>query len=225
MLDNNWELINGPPAHRIEVLNYANQVNVIEAMLVFILHTDGAEPDGSAPRPVNCEALKELHRTGTLMLLEKPGEYREIHVFIQAADGSVVYNAPPPELLGDLMQDFQQGLFNMWGAADPVFFTAYCLWRLNWIHPFRNGNGRTARAFAYVSLCMKVGFLLPGSPTVIDQILMNKPEYDAALRCADISFASFGLPDLRPMVDLVARLLTVQLSSIVQQADPGQVGT
>lgn len=43
MEDNNWELIKGPSAHRIEILNYLSQVNQIEAMVVYSLYHDGGE--------------------------------------------------------------------------------------------------------------------------------------------------------------------------------------
>jgi fido (protein-threonine AMPylation protein) len=33
-----------------------------------------------------------------------------------------------------------------------VHLAAYALWRLGWIHPFHDGNGRTARALAYAVL-------------------------------------------------------------------------
>jgi Fic family protein len=35
-----------------------------------------------------------------------------------------------------------------WAEASAVHLCAYVLWRLNWIHPFGDGNGRTARAIA-----------------------------------------------------------------------------
>lgn len=37
---------------------------------------------------------------------------------------------------------------------------AYVLWKLNWIHPFADGNGRTARAVAYVVMSIKLDSLL-----------------------------------------------------------------
>jgi Fic family protein len=213
MLDQNWDLINGPVAHEIEILNYANQVNVIEAMVRFVMHHEGTDA-ASARSPLNCNALRELHRTGTLLLLEQPGVYRTTPVNVVNAEGQVVYACPHATHVPDLMAEFEAGLPMMWPTASPVEIASYLLWRLNWIHPFKNGNGRTARAFAYACLCMKVGFVLPGTPTVIDQIMSNKPEYEAALRHADQTFAQFGLPDLRPMMAMVERLLVQQLSSI-----------
>lgn len=31
-----------------------------------------------------------------------------------------------------------------WEKSSPLHLAAYALWKLNWIHPFTDGNGRTA---------------------------------------------------------------------------------
>ena len=41
-------------------------------------------------------------------------------------------------------------------TADPLFVAAYVLWRICWIHPFDDGNGRTARAASYFVLCQRL---------------------------------------------------------------------
>jgi Fic family protein len=212
MLDDNWELINGPVAHEIEVINYGNQVNLIEALMKFAVHHDGVGPQG-CPRPINTRALKELHRTGTVLLLDKPGEYRTVPVHLKKPDGTIVHQPPPAEEVPELMDGFERALIEAWGG-NPVEIAAFALWRLNWIHPFKNGNGRTARAFAYACLCQKLGFVLPGEPTVIDQIMNQREDYYAALRRADIAFEETGTPDLSPMTAYLTALLMIQLNSV-----------
>jgi len=59
------------------------------------------------------------------------------------------------------------------------------LWRLNWIHPFIEGNGRTARAACYYLLCVKHGAILPGRKIVPERIRENREPYYAALKSAD----------------------------------------
>jgi Fic family protein len=39
-----------------------------------------------------------------------------------------------------------------WSTKSALHLAAYVLWRLNWIHPFANGNGRTARTVSCVVL-------------------------------------------------------------------------
>jgi hypothetical protein len=92
MLDSNWELINGPPAHHIEQLNAANTINVLEALVTFLISFNKPNAIPYAPNEM---ALRELHRCGTLFLLDKPGEYRDIPVqVVNVQTGAVIYQAP-----------------------------------------------------------------------------------------------------------------------------------
>jgi len=222
MFDNNWDLINGPVAHQIEVLNRTSQLNVMEALLCFLQYHEKQTGNigGSLP---NAAALRELHRAGTLFLLATPGEYRKIAVALVKEGDVTVYSPPPWEEVEEEVGRFYTDLKLIWQTSTPVEIAAYCLWKINWIHPFANGNGRTARAFAYCCLCLRLGFMPAGSPTVIDLITSTKPEFEAALRHADISFAQSGMGDLSLMKAYVEKLLIQQLSTI--PPDEGQSST
>jgi len=213
MYDQNWEVINGEAAHAIEVLNQSNQVNVIEALVHLLSHVGQIDPLTGCTHYPNDAAVRELHRTGTLFLLNRPGEYRDCVVHVGIGD-KIVYVPPPPDQVTELVKQFIQHLGSIWKESSPVSVTAYCLWRINWIHPFKNGNGRTARAFAYACMCLKLGFIPGGSPTVLDLIMGTKPEFEKALSVADESFKITGIPDLSLMESYVERLLIEQLSSI-----------
>lgn len=213
MFDGNWDLINGPDAHHIEILNYANQVNVIEGLFRLLVGQHGLDA-GGCPACPNVVALKALHHTGTLFLLEKPGEFRESEVHIGKADGTVVYNPPRWTEVPTHMAEFDAQLSAMWPNADVLSVAAFTLWKVNWIHPFKNGNGRAARAFAYACMCLKLGFMLPGQVTVIDLIMKNKPEFETVLGIADKTFAETGDVDLEPMKTFLERLLIEQFQSV-----------
>lgn len=62
---------------------------------------------------------------------------------------------------------------------------AIALWRFNWIHPFPGGNGRTARALAYLVLCIDNERMLPGVPTIPALIAQRRDGYIDALRAVD----------------------------------------
>lgn len=212
MLDSNWDLINGEVAHEIEVLNHANQINVMEALVRYFTHHAPPEADGCPVTP-NSNALRELHRTGTLFLLESPGEFRvsEVHI----ANGIKVVHTPPSHTeIPRLMAEFDDELSKMWAQSQPLDIAAWALWRINFIHPFKNGNGRAARAFSYACLCLKYGFMLPGSPTVIQLIMMNRPQFQEALGQADQGYHDMGSPNLAPMKTFLEQLLIQQLTSI-----------
>lgn len=157
--------------------------------------------------------LSEFHRTATLFLLNVPGAYRTEAVVV--ANGPTIIHRPPPhEEVPARMQDFFNVLAQNWQQASAQEIGAYCLWMINWVHPFKNGNGRTARAFCYACLCLKLGFVLPGERTVIDLIMDQRAEYYAALKVADNAFEAWQEPALEPMIAFVDRLLFDQLSSI-----------
>ena len=213
MLDNNWELINGPVAHQIEALNATNQTNVLDGLIAFLLAHRGPAGNGKPPMP-DQSSLLTLHAAGTTFLLARPGEYRNIPVNVVGPGGGVVHEPPDWQHVPAWMETFFRHLSSVWTSGDALDVAAYALWAINWIHPFRNGNGRTARAFSYACLCLRMGTALPGAPTVIDQIMMNRPQYEAALRAADNAFAATKIPNLAEMRNFLMELLTKQVASV-----------
>ncbi|HVE21578.1 MAG TPA: Fic family protein [Acidocella sp.] len=215
MLDSNWDSLNGPVAHEIEALNYSNQVNVIEALIKVVITQVGLVGTRSAYAP-NVNALKELHRTATIFLLHSPGEFRMEDVRVVNGLGEVRYQAPPFADVPALVDEFCVTLQANWLTWTQTEVSAFALWKINWIHPFKNGNGRTARAFAYACLCLQFGGSLPGSKTVIDLIMTNQSHrdaYEAALSHADGVFAQNKTIDVSQLSALIEQLLREQLLS------------
>jgi Fic family protein len=97
-------------------------------------------------------------------------------------------------------------------ASQPFHVSAYLMWRLNWIHPFADGNGRTSRAVSYLGLSCGLDMEIPGTLTVPDLIVRNKFPYYDALDAADAAWAS-GTLDVSMMETLITRLLAEQLQS------------
>ncbi len=56
---------------------------------------------------------------------------------------------------------------------------------MNWIHPFVEGNGQTARAACPYLICMRQGWLLPGNKIVPERIREHRESYYAALQATD----------------------------------------
>ncbi|MGX8273805.1 Fic family protein [Brevundimonas diminuta] len=218
MFDNNWDLINGEDAHGIEVLNQSSVANLIEALVRYFQHHDTTPGDACSLNPGEY-VLRELHRSGTLLLLERPGAYRDLQVQVGRRDGKIYY----PPAANDVpahMEEFERRIGREWKAANAVQIGALSLWLVNWIHPFKNGNGRTARAFAYACICLKHGSMLPGTVTMIDLITQSRERYEDALAHADLTFARDGVADLSPLETYVDGLLREQLlSAISGQAD------
>jgi len=84
-----------------------------------------------------------------------------------------------------------------WDSRSALHLAAYVLWKLNWIHPFVDGNGRTARTLSNVVLNVKLDALLPGLPSIPEQIAEDKKPYYDALEEADHAW-TVGQIDVMP---------------------------
>lgn len=109
------------------------------------------------------------------------------------------------------MEEMCDWVNDRWDTKTAIELCAYIMWRLNWIHPFDDGNGRTTRAVAYLVLCAKSRARLPGRMTIPEIIAQNKgPYYDVLEKIDETEKA--GEPDLTPMIDLLSDCLAKQLA-------------
>lgn len=180
----NWELADGELAREIAAVNLVGLRSLLVALVVSSLGRK-ARSDTLPPMPGE-EALCALHRAATVFLLKRPGAYRRSNVKLLQEGGGVLRPPPWREVPG-LMAAFFAELERKWTEGDPLDVAAYALWRITWIHPFRDGNGRTAFAFAYGCLCLKLGALLPQAATVLDQMLADPAQCNGPLGAADRS--------------------------------------
>lgn len=118
----------------------------------------------------------------------------------------------PPHFreVADWMDRFVSTVQENWFIWSPTELAAYGLWRLNWIHPFVEGNGRTARAVCYYLLCVRSGALLPGRKILPERIRENRQGYEDALIAADDAWDAGDL-DFTEMEAYLAPLVQDQL--------------
>lgn len=165
-------------------------------------------------RPLlSIEVIQALNFHAISCLHAYAGQFRPCAVEVGA------YKPPPHFQVPALMNLFVDEVNRFWETSDPVALAAYVLWRLNHIHPFINGNGRTARVVCYFVLCLKSGGWLAGQPILPELIRQNRDEYVAALQLADAS-AKLGALDLSVLQSLLSRLLEEQLSTAVMSDEP-----
>lgn len=154
-----------------------------------------------------------LHREALSGISEFAGNWRPAGVGIEGSIHEPVGAHLVPEYvegLCDYLNDHKQD-------RTPIHLSAYAMWRLNWIHPFSDGNGRTSRIFSYVVLCVSLNFALRGANTIPEQIVANRRPYFDALEKADAACKE-GRVDVSEMESLLKRLLAVQLTSVFDQA-------
>jgi Fic family protein len=154
-----------------------------------------------------------LHRAALEGITAYAGNFRPAGVEIGGSKHKPVGAYQVPGLLEEMCDYVNEH----WVDATPVHLAAYVLWRLNWIHPFSDGNGRTARAVSYLVLCSRLGYILPGKLTVPEQISADKRPYYKALEAAD-EVDRAGRLDLSELEDLLAGLLANQLLSVHRDA-------
>ena len=121
----------------------------------------------------------------------------------------------PPEhwRVNALMDDFVNLVNRRWSDTKPIQLAAYVLWRLNHIHPFINGNGRTARAACYFVLCLKGGGWLGGRDILPERLRARRDEYVQALEEGDKEKNAKD-PALTSLCGLIGRLLSEQISEL-----------
>lgn len=158
-------------------------------------------------------AILALHRAALDGISNYAGNYRPADVEIQGSRHKPVDAFQVPELIED-MCDY---VIAHWSDKPAVHLASYIMWRLNWIHPFSDGNGRTSRMVSYLVLCVKLGLLLPGRNTIPDQIVDNRNPYFDALEAADEACEQ-GSIDLSKMEELIEHMLAVQLTSVMETA-------
>ena len=107
-------------------------------------------------------SLMQLNRVAVQGLVERPGSLRLGRISISGTD----HEPPAPEECAELVDDFCDYVNDNWESSTALHLAAYVMWRLNWIHPFSDGNGRTSRAISYLVLCAKLGHTLPGEVTI-----------------------------------------------------------
>ena len=109
------------------------------------------------------DAVKQLHYLFYSGIdIEAAGQYRKEQVFITGTD----YLPPAPEEVPGQMARLISELEQWQGTLHPVAFAAYAHRRLVDIHPFRDGNGRTARLMMNLILLNK-GYCLVSIPPIL----------------------------------------------------------
>lgn len=127
-----------------EVINYRNVINWIDGQQ--ILHD---------PKILNGETLTTLHSLTMHRLLaeEEIGQFRKKQVIVRSAsDGKIAFRPPISAEVPFLVDDFFAWLHGPAGELHPIVRAAITHYQLVFIHPFIEGNGRTARGMATLVL-------------------------------------------------------------------------
>lgn len=133
------------------------------------------------------EIILEIHRLTIKELLEESetGHYRKLPVAVVNGFGRTVFQPPAAEKVPELMRDFVAWL-NSKEVTElyPVLVSGIAHYELVRIHPFADGNGRTARALATLILYLR-GFDTKRFFALDDYYNEDRGRYYAALQTVD----------------------------------------
>ena len=174
--------------------------------------------DAERPFKLRAGPILQLHRAALDGLHRLAGTFRNTPVKIHGSP----HQPPEAAFVADEVQSLCEYINDNWNRS-AVHLAAYVLWKMNWIHPFADGNGRTARAVSYVVLSIKLDSLLPGTPTIPEQIASNKDPYYNALEKADKAWTA-GNIDVSALEGLLGDMLARQLLNAAKEAAGEDVG-
>jgi Fic family protein len=160
---------------RDEVLNYIKVLEYIDKL--------GEEKT----KDITEKNILRIHQINSKDVLPEgqSGHYRKIPVAVVNGLGEVVFQPPPANKVPGLMKDFVSWL-NSDSANElyPVILSGISHYEFVRIHPFVDGNGRTARALSTLILYLK-GFDTKRFFALDDYYNEDRNRYYAALQTVD----------------------------------------
>lgn len=185
-----------------QTLEIANQANVVDYLADFVkrCRTRITESD-----------VSEIHRLTIENIYPCAGNYRTALTLVEIT-GTDHKPSHPSQVRSDI-RDMLEWLNGEGRSESPVRRASFVLWRTNAIHPFNGGNGRVARALAYLVVLLDVAPLFAGEP-LPTKLKARKAEYVAALKAGDKG-------NLVPLEELVLECIREQISEIASKPPAG----
>lgn len=195
------------------------EIENIESAMRFLEET--LSPPAGTAVPLSLGLVRELHRRTVDQLSpnregdDTPGAFRTVPVRIAGANHVPPEAGDVPSLMTELVGFLNQDIPERY----DLIRIAIAHHRFAWIHPFKNGNGRTVRLFTYAML-IKSGFNVGGkhqegrllNPTAI--FCSDRQRYYDLLSLADqgsdhnlLVWCQYVLSGLKTEIDKLDRLL------------------
>jgi Fic family protein len=176
-------------------IEITNQARVVEYLAAFVKQGRSRITESD---------VSEIHRLTIENIYPCAGDYRTALTLVEIT-GTDHKPSHPSQVRSDVrdMLDWlgAQGLFE-----SPIRKASYILWKTNAIHPFNGGNGRVARALAYLVIIINVAPIFAGEP-LPSKLRARKLEYIEGLKAADKG-------NLATLEQLVLECVQEQISEI-----------
>ena len=161
--------------------------------------------------------LKKVHGVMTYLTVDESGEFRKGNEGVFDENGNCIHVCPPPEQVDELMKQLFKWMENNNGIVHPLILSSVVHYEFVFIHPFKDGNGRTARLWQNVILSNweKIFEYVP----IESQIKKYQEEYYLAIANCDhngnsTEFIEFMLKMIDETLDDLMESTSVQASHV-----------
>ncbi len=191
-----------------EVLNY-------RAVVEFI------NKEGKSTDEIDLDTIQKIHKltVDKLVPTEQVGKFRQVKVVVRGVEtGQVTFTPPEPAEVPKQIVDFLDW-FNsdQAGNISPLLKAGIALYEIVRIHPFTEGNGRTARAVATLSL-FKDDYDVKRFFSLEEYYDEDLPKYYKALQSAsDQLVVEEGERDLTSWLEYFTEGLAVEINRIKEK--------
>jgi Fic family protein len=167
---------------------------------------------------LNEKMILELHKSMTVDTLDKAdecGRFRTLDdepIHVRDADGQILYEPPSPEKIPDMMNI----LYDYANSTDekeythPIIKAINLHFYLSYIHPFMDGNGRTARALFYWYM-LKHGYWMFEYLTISRVFLSAPARYARAFLYTEIDDS-----DLTYFISFHLRVINIAIEKLIE---------
>ncbi len=190
-----------------EVINYRNVVTLLD--------------DLSVKRgEYEIEMLKEIHKETVSKIVpdDKAGVFRTTEVVIKEEEtGQIIFQPPPFVEVPYLIEDFFAWL-NSPEAVEihPILRAGIAHYVLVAIHPFVEGNGRTARAFTTL-LLIREDYDIKRFFSLEEDFDESPAAYYDAFAAVDKQSKNIASRDLTPWLEYFCKVVAVELTKIKEK--------
>lgn len=192
-----------------EVINYRKVLDYIEKLA-----------DKKTEIIYSREILQELHKLVTDKIIpdDQSGEFRETAVVLKnSVTGEIGFRPPSFIEVPFLIDDFLRFLNSEYGRKEhPVLRAAITHYAMAAIHPFVEGNGRTARALATLVLFSE-GYDIKRLFALEEYFDKHADEYFGALMQVSNQSRKLEDRDLTAWLEVFTKALAIELSKVKEK--------
>ena len=161
--------------------------------------------------------LKKVHGVMTYLTVDESGEFRKGNEGVFDEKGNCIHVCPPPEQVDELMKQLFKWMEDNNGIVHPLILSSVFHYEFVFIHPFKDGNGRTARLWQNVILSNweEIFEYVP----IESQIKKYQEEYYSAIANCDhngnsTEFIEFMLKMIDETLDNLMESASIQASHV-----------